>query len=130
MLLLDYSLCIALIGKPSQALSDKMLAQDTQDLAVPSIVKAELLLAARLSRRPIENTRLVEAFLKPLTVLPFDDPCAEEYAVLCAESYVRSGDFSSVDLLTLATALALRATLVTLKPSVFSRETRLRLEVW
>jgi tRNA(fMet)-specific endonuclease VapC len=130
MLLLDYSVCIALIGKPSQELSDKMLAQNTQDLFVPSIVKAELLLAARLSRRPIENTRLIEAFLRPIVVLPFDDSSAEEYAVLCAEPYVRSGDFSSVDLLTMATALALRATLVTLKPNVFSRETRLKLETW
>ncbi len=130
MLLLDYSVCIALIGKPSQSLSQKMLAQDTQNLGAPSIVKAELLLVARLSRRPIENTRLVEAFLKPLIVLPFDDPSAEEYAVLCAEPSIRNADFSSTDLLTIATALALRATLVTLKPSVFVREPRLKLESW
>ena len=130
MLLLDYSICIALIGKPSKSLSEKMLAQDTQNLYVPSIVKAELLLAARLSRRPIENTRLIEAFLKPLMVLPFDDPSAEEYAVLCAEPSIRSADFSSVDLLTIASALALRATLVTLKPNEFAREPRLKLESW
>ena len=130
MLLLDYSVCIALIGKPSLDLSSKMLAQNTQDLNVPSIVKAELLLAARLSRRPIENTRLIEAFLKPLIVVPFDDSSAEEYAVLCAEPAVRSAEFSSTDLLTMATALAVRATLVTLKPSVFSRETRLKIESW
>jgi tRNA(fMet)-specific endonuclease VapC len=121
---LDTSICLALLG--GQAPAEALLALNPQDLGVPSVVRAELLLTARVSQRPIENTRLVEAFLRPLVSLPFDEPCAEEYALLRADFPQTS--LGPTDLATVATALGHRLRLLTANPGAFASIVRLKVE--
>lgn len=126
--LLDYSLCLALVGDPRPEIGRRFLSYSAQELAIPSLVKGELLLTARISQRPIENTRLVEAFMAPLVSLPFDDACAEEYALIRAD-LDQTVALGANDLITAATALAYRRVLLTSKPD-FSLIPRLKLESW
>ena len=126
---LDYGTCAALLrGAPD--LERRFLGCGAQELSVPSVVRGELLLAARRSARPRDNARLVEAFLEPLATLPFDEACAEEYASLREDLALRADALGSHDVLTAATALGHRATLVTVRPETYRALARLRLEPW
>lgn len=128
--LLDYSVCLALVGGTKPEMARRFLSCSAQELAIPSMVKAELLLTARISQRPIENTRLVEAFMAPLVSLPFDDACAEEYALIRADLDKNAAMLGASDLITAATALTHRRILITADSAAFSLIPRLKLEPW
>lgn len=123
---LDYETCVALLtANPN--LAERFMEHAAPEIGVPSVVRSELLLAARVSQRPIENTRLVEHFLEPLVSLPFDEPCAEEYALLRADTPHAS--LGATDLITLATALANGLSILTVNPRAFAHLPRVKLSV-
>jgi tRNA(fMet)-specific endonuclease VapC len=127
---LDFESCMALLTANS-GLAARFMDHAAPEIAVPSVVRSELLLAARLSQRPIENTRLIEAFLEPLVSLPFDEPCAEEYALLRADLPANGPgtDLGATDLITAATALANQLSILTVNPRAFAHLSRLKLAV-
>jgi tRNA(fMet)-specific endonuclease VapC len=127
---LDFESCMALLTNTS-GLAAPFMDHAAPEIAVPSVVRSELLLAARLSQRPIENTRLIEAFLEPLVSLPFDEPCAEEYALLRADLPANGSesDLGATDLITAATALANQLSILTINPRAFAHLSRLKLAV-
>ena len=92
-----------------------------------SVVRAELQRAARRSERIEENLELLARFFAPLTSLPFDDRCAEEYGALRAQA---DTSLRTTDLMTAATARAHDAVLVTPHRAAFRRLTGLRLADW
>jgi tRNA(fMet)-specific endonuclease VapC len=141
---LDFESCMALLRADS-GLAERFMDRAAPEIAVPSVVRSELLLAARLSQRPIENTRLIESFLEPLVSLPFDEPCAEEYALLRADlPEVRHANglenaagqhigpntgLGATDLITAATAFANQLSILTVNPRAFAHLPRLKLAV-
>ena len=149
---LDFESCMALLTT-NTALAARFMDHAAPEIAVPSVVRSELLLAARLSQRPIENTRLIESFLEPLVSLPFDEPCAEEYALLRADlssnlssnlsgnpvgngpgtdfrsSNLGTSNLGTTDLITAATALANQLSILTVNPRAFAHLSRLKLAV-
>ena len=85
MYLLDTNACIRILNKTSPPLIARVQRHDPSKLNLCTIVKAELLFGARRSERAAENLALLATFFAPFRCLPFDDRCAEEYAIIRAE---------------------------------------------
>ena len=107
-----------------------MREHSPSSIALCSIVKAELLYGARHSERVEDNLRLLTGFFAPLSSLPFDDRCAEEYGIIRAQLAAQGVIIGPNDLLIAATAHACDATLVTHNTGEFSRISGLRLTDW
>jgi len=100
------------------------------EVAVCTIVRAELLFGAARSRDPVNERALVERFLEPFASLPFDDLAASHYAEV-RYALERIGQrIGAHDLEIAAIALAQRLTLVTHNVSEFARVPGLLWEDW
>lgn len=130
MKLLDTDVCIHLLNAREPELLVRFRAHSPVELALSSIVRAELLWGARNSRRVDENLERVRLFAEPLVSLPFDDECAERYGVIRADLAARGTPIGPHDLLIAATALRHRATLVTRNRREFERVSGLAIEAW
>jgi len=130
MYLLDTNVCIHLLNNRHSQVETHFRRCAPSDIAVCSVVKAELLFGARHSKRVEANLQLLNHFFAPLTSLPFDDRCAEEYGVIRADISSQGKIIGPNDLLIAAIARAHDAILVTHNTHEFSRITGLRLEDW
>ena len=127
---LDTNACIRVLNGTSDALVERMRCTDPAHIALCSVVKAELLYGARKSSRRADNLRLLDRFFMPLTSLPFDDACADQYGVIRTELETAGTPIGPNDLMIAATALANDATLGTHNLQEFARVPGLRLEDW
>ena len=93
-------------------------------------MKAELLFGARHSKRVEANLQLLNHFFAPLSSLPFDDRCAEEYGLIRADLSAQGKIIGPNNLLIAAIARAHDAVLITHNTKEFSRITGLRLDDW
>ncbi len=130
MYLLDTNVCIGLLNGTSALLATRLRSQAPSELALCSIVKAELVFGARRSSRVAENLRLLERFFAVFASVPFDDACAERYGVIRAELEASGTPIGPNDLLIAAVAQANGLTLVTHNVNEFSRVAGLALEDW
>ncbi|NMG46022.1 PIN domain-containing protein [Aromatoleum toluvorans] len=130
MYLLDTNVCIRLLNERSPVIQDHFRAHAPADIALCSVVKAELLYGARRSQRMEADLNLLEAFFAPLQSLPFDDACAEHYGRIRADLSGQGRPIGPNDLLIAAIARAHDATLVTHNTGEFGRVAGLRLEDW
>ena len=100
------------------------------DIAVCSIVKAELYYGALRSANLQAALAKLEAFLEPYRSLPFDDGCAEAYGRIRARLAQLGSLIGPNDLLIAAIALVHGATLVTHNVREFRRVEGLTYEDW
>jgi tRNA(fMet)-specific endonuclease VapC len=128
--LLDTNTCIHFLNGSNAGVAEQMRSLSPSSIALCSIVKAELLYGARHSQRTEENLRLLSDFFAPLSSLPFDDRCAEEYGIIRAQLVALGSIIGPNDLLIAAIARACDATLVTHNTGEFSRISSLRLTDW
>ena len=85
MFLLDTNVCIQILNRRSEHLQHRFRELSPDDIALCSIVKAELLYGARHSNRVEDNLQLLTTFFAPLPSLPFTDQCAEEAGQIRAD---------------------------------------------
>jgi tRNA(fMet)-specific endonuclease VapC len=130
MYLLDTNACIRVLNNTSAPLVGRLRAEDPSRVVLCSVTKAELLFGARRSSRVESNLRLLERFFAPFACLPFDDACAERYAVIRADLTGLGRPIGPNDLLIAAIALAHDLVLVTHNVKEFSRVIGLRVEDW
>lgn len=130
MYLLDSNVCIHLLNKRHTEIECHFREHSPADIALCSVVKAELFYGARHSRRVEANLKRLTSFFAPLTCLPFDDMCAEEYGLIRADLAAQGNIIGPNDLLIAATARAYNVVLVTHNTSEFSRITGIRTEDW
>ena len=130
MYLLDSNVCIHLLNNRHTQIEQHFRNLSPTEIALCSIVKAELLFGARHSQRVEANLQLLHHFFAPLNSLSFDDRCAEEYGVIRADLSAQGKIIGPNDLLIAAIAKAHDAILVTHNTHEFSRITGLRLEDW
>lgn len=130
MLLLDTNVCIRLLNQSHSTIIQHFQQHLPSEIALSSIVKAELLYGARHSQRVEENLQLLKQFFNPLTSLPFDDRCADEAGQIRADLAAQGKPIGPNDLLIAATARAHDSVLITHNTGEFSRITGLRLEDW
>lgn len=130
MYLLDTNVCIGLLNGADRRILDAFQARRPSEIALCSVVKAELLFGARNSRRVAENLQTLAKFFAPLESLPFDDRSAEHYGAIRAELTRQGALIGANDLLIAAIARAHDATLVTHNVEEFSRVVGLQIVDW
>ena len=101
-----------------------------KDIAVCSVVKAELFYGANRSNNPQRTLALQKKFLNNFVSLPFDDKAAIAYGKIRADLAAKGTPIGLYDLQIAAIALANGLILVTHNTREFSRIADLKLEDW
>lgn len=128
--LLDTNVCIEILRGRRESIADNMRRAAFVDLAICSVVWAELLVGAHLSNRGFEKERArLEPFLR-LTQFPFDRPAAEHYAQIRTHLQPLGQLIGERDMQIAAIARSEDLTLVTHNTTEFSRVPSLRIEDW
>ena len=128
--LLDTNVCIHLLNEKHPRILQHFRQHGPADIALCSVVKAELLSGARRSQRVEANLQLLKTFFAPLQSLSFDDECAEHYGQIHADLLTQGKPIGPNDTLIAAIARANDATLITHNSSEFGRVPGLRMEDW
>jgi tRNA(fMet)-specific endonuclease VapC len=127
--LLDTDTCIYALRRREPVLR-KLLSTRRSDVAVSVISEAELRTGAAESSSPAMTLRLVENFLRPLSLLEFASGDAIAYARLRAKLESAGRPIGPLDILIAAQAVARRLTLVSNHEREFSRVPGLRIANW
>lgn len=127
--LLDTNIWIALARNEPAAI-DHLKRRTPAEIASCSVVRAELMLGARKSRRVDENLVGFTTLLAPFRSLPFDDTCADFYGIIRATLEAAGTPVGANDLLIGSIALANDCVLVTRNSREFARIPGIRLEEW
>ncbi len=128
--LLDTNTCIRAINGRSPQVRIKLLAVPVEDVAVCSIVKAELFAGAAKSQTPAQSLAKQHRFLQPFQSLPFDDRAATAYGQIRGALEQAGTPIGPLDMLIAAIALANQLILVTHNTREFSRIIQLNVEDW
>ena len=128
--LLDACVCIDFMRGRLPLGYDILRQSDPSLFGVPAVVAAELRLGAEKSREVEKNRLMVESFLMPFEIVPFDSSCAIEYARIRADLESKGTPIGPNDYLIAATARAHGAVLITNNDSEFKRVEGLTLESW
>ena len=130
MYLLDSCICIDFMRGKLPTGYEVMRNNDPQLFGIPTIVEAELRTGVLKSKKPRTNRLLLESFLAPFRIIPFDSRCAIEYARIRASLEAAGQKIGPNDTLIAATAIAHGAVLVTNNTREFERIEGLDLESW
>jgi tRNA(fMet)-specific endonuclease VapC len=127
--LLDTDTCIYAL-KQERGVLERLLAHSRADIAVSVITEAELRTGAAKSSAPTKTARLVENFLRPLTVAEFTSSDAATYAQVRAKLERAGTPIGPLDTLIAAQALARELKLVSNNEREFGRVSGLAIENW
>ena len=128
--LLDANICIRILNNSDEGVLGRFAACQPADVALCSVVKAELQYGARRSARVEFNLKRLEKFAAPLQSLPFDDRCAHDYALIRADLAAQGKPIGANDLLIAAIARVHDLILVTHNTGELGRVAGLRIEDW
>ena len=127
--LLDTDTCIYAL-KQRAAVLERMLSGSRPDVAVSVITEAELRTGAAKSSSPVKTMRLVENFLRPLTLVEFTSSDAASYANVRAKLERAGTPIGPLDTLIAAQAVGRKLILVSNNEREFRRVAGLRSENW
>lgn len=130
MYLLDTNACIRLLNGRAPKVARRLQRHSPTDVALCSVVKAELIHGAHRSNRAAENMRLLERFFAPFVSLSFDDRCAGAFGRIRHELERVGMPIGPNDTMIAAIAVAHDLTLVTANTREFGRIVGLRFENW
>ena len=122
-------------GTVSRALRDRgavaarILEHRPSQLCVSAVTLAELRFGAD-AKASAALHHLIETFIRPIDVLPFDQAAADRFGVVAASLARRGEPIGTFDTLIAAQALAHGLTLVTNNTKHFQRVAGLKLENW
>ena len=128
--LLDTNTCIRYINGRSPSVVRRVRVLQQGEAVLCSVVVAELLAGGRGSQTPEKTLAKQRGFIALFDSLPFDDTCAEEYAVVRADLKAKGTPIGANDLMIAAIALTHDLTLVTHNIEEFGRVKGLKLEDW
>jgi len=127
---LDTNICIYVMNKRPAAIIAKFSEFPPQEIAISVIVVSELQYGVAKSSRPQRNQQLLDAFLRPFQIVPYDKAAAHAYGTIRATFEKKGQPIGQEDLLIAAHALAADLTLVTNNEAEFRRIPDLRIENW
>ncbi|NNM66571.1 MAG: type II toxin-antitoxin system VapC family toxin [Spirochaetales bacterium] len=130
MYFLDSNTCIYFLNGSSESIRRKILSTPPNEIKIPSLVKAELLLGAYKSKNPQKTQDQLEQFLEPFEVTPFDEPVCYEYAAIRKQTEEEGKIVGPNDLLIAAITRFHDGTLVTRNTKEFGRIEGLKIETW
>lgn len=106
------------------------IADHLAEIAVPSLVAAELYYGAYASSRSQENLAKLDRFLQTVSVVNFDLSASRRFGMLKADLRKKGRPTSETDAWIAAIALTHNATLITHNTRDFEHISGLRLEDW
>jgi tRNA(fMet)-specific endonuclease VapC len=127
--LLDTNICVFALKRRPEVL-DRLQALSPDDVAISSVTLAELWFGARKSTRSQSTRAAVDAFVRPLEVVPFDADAAEAYAEIRLALERAGQPIGERDLLIASTARSRDFAVVTHNTGEFTRVPRLEVEDW
>lgn len=127
--LLDTNICIYALKQHSRVV-ERLLAHSRSDVAVSVITEAELRTGAAKSASPEKTRRLLENFLRPLSVVDFVSQDAAAYAGVRAKLERAGKPIGPLDTLIAAQAVARKLVLVSNNEREFRRVAGLKVENW
>jgi tRNA(fMet)-specific endonuclease VapC len=130
MYLLDTNACIGYLNGVAVGVLRRMRTLPVAEIAVCSVVKAELFYGAMKSGNPAKSLAEQQRFVNQFISFPFDDQAAEHYGRIRAHLARQGKPIGPNDLLIASIALARNATLVTHNTAEFSRVPNLVIEDW
>jgi tRNA(fMet)-specific endonuclease VapC len=111
------------------AVGARVLAHRPSQICISSITLAELRFGADAAASRALH-RLIDAFVRPIDVLPFDQPAADKFGVVAAQLARKGEPIGTFDTLIAAHALACGVTLVSNNTKHFQRVAGLKLANW
>ena len=130
MYFLDANTCIYFLNGKHESIKVKILSTPPNDIAIPSIVKAELLLGLYKSEQKKKNLEKLEKFLQPFGITPFIDLITYVYADIRCTLEKTGKTIGPNDLLIAAIVKFHEGILVTNNTEVFKRVKGLQIENW
>ncbi len=130
MYFLDTNICIYFLKGKFPQLVDRLREENPSRIAIPAMVKTELLLGAEKSNNPESRHALVESFLAPFEIAPFDNRASSIYAEIGADLERKGTIIGPNDLIIAATVLAQDGVLVTHNVDEFRRIPSLPIVDW
>jgi len=127
--LLDTDTCIYAL-KQHEPVIRRLLSTAREDVMVSVITEAELRTGAAKSASPLKTLRLIENFLRPLTLIDFTSEDAVAYAAVRAKLERAGTPIGPLDTLIAAQAIARRLTVVSNNVREFHRVAGLAIENW
>ena len=128
--LLDTNACIQLWQRKNLTVRKHFAQFSPADIALCSVVKAELLFGALRSEQKENNLQLLQKLFAPLHSFDFNDIAAEHYAQIRAELTAQGNLIGANDLMIAAIARANKTTLITHNVAEFKRVPGLATEDW
>jgi tRNA(fMet)-specific endonuclease VapC len=128
--LLDTNACIVYLNRPISGVRRRLQLLSPEDIAVCSVVKAELFYGPMKSNNPTRTLTSQDAFVDNFVSLPFDDAAARIYSRIRADLTARGTPIGPYDLQIAAIALANNLILVTHNKGEFGRVNGLQIEDW
>ena len=126
---LDTNVCIDLLRGKNRGIVPR-LKRHKNEIAISTIVLAELQHGVFKSNTPSLNLNIVMDLCMPFEILPFDELAAEIYGRIRASLERAGTPIAPLDTLIAAHALALDCTLVTNNDREFRRVDGLAVENW
>ncbi len=128
--LLDTNVCIVHLIKRSLKVQQKLASISPKEIALCSVVKAEIIYGTLKGNYTSQAVALRQSFLTQFVSLPFDDLDAYFYGQERARLVRLGQSIGPNDLMIASIALANNLTLVTHNTREFSRVANLQFEDW
>src|SRR5574341_2572528 len=128
--LLDSNTCIRHLNQRSEPITRRLASLMPEDIAVCSVVKAEMLYGAYRSQNPQQTLAIQRHFLDQFISLSFDDAAAQIYGQIRARLADLGTPIGPNDLMIAAIAMAHDLVLVTHNVGEFGRIEKLKVEDW
>lgn len=128
--LLDTNACIVYIRNSESGVRRKLETLSKQEIAVCSIVKAEMFYGSMKSQNSQKSLEIQRKFFSQFQSLAFDDEAALIFGEIRADLTKKGTPIGSYDLQIAAIALANDLTLITHNTNEFSRISDLKIEDW
>ena len=129
MFLLDTDTCIYALKHNTRVLAN-LLSKDREEVFVSVISEAELRTGAAKSSSPIKTLRLIQKFLRPLTIVEFTSDDSAAYAHIRAKLERAGTPIGPLDTLIASQAVARKLTLISNNEREFRRVPGLDVENW
>jgi len=128
--LLDTNVCIRYLNGRSERVRERLEASSPDEIALCSVVRAELLYGVLKSAQPQRNANRLARFLGGFPCLPFDEVASATYAEIRFRLETIGKPVGPNDLMIAAIAVANRLALVTHNTREFGRIEGLTVEDW
>lgn len=128
--MLDTNICIYAIKHKPEAVIQRFLRHDPEEMCISAVTYAELMHGVEKSRAVEKNRIAISLFLSPITILEFHAPAAEEYGKIRTQLERKGTTIGPMDLLIAGHARSEGLILVTNNTREFERVEGLTVEDW